>query len=231
MMVYVQPVNMPMTMRWAQALEARIWLAKGELELVQQWAETSNFDPAPLTFVYQFEYLTYLRVLMVLGHTKQAIALIDERLKIIGEHLLTEIELYVLRALSLAQSGEQHNALASLKRALSLAEPCGLVRVFRDEGAPLHFLLDKLKDVHPYAQALLGETSAHLPEGLTETLTEREIMVLQAIADGASNADIAETFVISVATVKKHISNLFLKLNVNNRTQAVARAREWQILP
>lgn len=230
MMVYVQPVNMPMTMRWAQALEARIWLAKGKLDLVRQWVETITLDPAPLTFVYQFEYVTYLRALMVLGNTKQAVTLIDERLKIIGEHLLTEVELCVLRALALAQLGEQHNALATLKRALSLAEPCDLVRVFRDEGAPLHFLLDKLKDVHPYAHALLGETIAHLPEGLTEALTEREMAILQAIAGGASNADIAETFVISVATVKKHISNLFLKLNVNNRTQAVARAREWQIL-
>ena len=231
MMVYVQPMNMPMTIRWAQALEARIWMAKGELDLVRQWADTLTLDPAPLTFIYQFEYLTYLRALMAWGDTKQAISLIDERLKIIGEHLLTEVELHTLKALALAQSGEQHNALASLKRALSLAAPCRLVRVFRDEGAPLHLLLDKLKNVHLYAQTLLGEIATHLPEGLMEALTEREMAILQAIADGASNADIAEVFVISVATVKKHISNLFLKLNANNRTQAVARAREWQILP
>lgn len=231
MMVYVQPVNMPMTMRWAQAVKARIWLAQGELDLVREWAETITLNPTPLTFAYQFEYLTYLRALMVLGDIKQAITLIDQRLKIIGKHLLTEIELRTLKALALAQVGEQHNALAALKRALSLAEPHGLVRIFLDDGALLHFLLDKLKDVHPYAQTLLSETSAQLPEGLTEALTEREMMILQAIADGASNADIAETFVISVATVKKHISNLFLKLNVNNRTLAVARAREWQILP
>jgi LuxR family maltose regulon positive regulatory protein len=74
---------------------------------------------------------------------------------------------------------------------------------------------------------LSPRTSAPL---LVEPLTPRELEVLQLISAGQSNQEIARTLVVSIGTVKKHLSNIFGKLNATSRTQAVARARELQLL-
>jgi LuxR family maltose regulon positive regulatory protein len=67
--------------------------------------------------------------------------------------------------------------------------------------------------------------------GLVEPLTERELDVLRLLAAGAPNRAIAEELVVTLDTVKRHVSHLFSKLEVANRTQAVARARELGLLP
>jgi LuxR family maltose regulon positive regulatory protein len=67
--------------------------------------------------------------------------------------------------------------------------------------------------------------------GLVEPLTAREVEVLQLLAAGAPNRAIARELVVSLDTVKRHVSNLFIKLEVANRTEAVARARELGLLP
>ena len=67
--------------------------------------------------------------------------------------------------------------------------------------------------------------------GLVEPLSARELEVLRLLAEGATNRAIAKQLVVSLDTVKRHVSNLFGKLEVANRTQAVARARELGLLP
>ena len=66
--------------------------------------------------------------------------------------------------------------------------------------------------------------------GDIESLSERELEVLRLIAEGASNREIAEDLFISVGTVKKHINNIFLKLDAHSRTQAAAIARDLELL-
>jgi LuxR family maltose regulon positive regulatory protein len=61
-------------------------------------------------------------------------------------------------------------------------------------------------------------------------LSEREVQVLRLIADGATNKEIADELVLTVNTVKRHISNIFGKLEVSNRAQAIARARQLNLL-
>jgi LuxR family maltose regulon positive regulatory protein len=139
-----------------------------------------------------------------------------------------------------------------LDRCLSLAEPEGYVRLFLDEGEPareLFAVYRRAGGVSPhlikYAQrvlaawpeALIGAPSgvapggtAIRPEPLAEPLTERELEVLRLIARGASNQEIAERLVVTLNTVKKHTSNLFGKLGVASRTQAIVRARELRLL-
>ena len=70
-----------------------------------------------------------------------------------------------------------------------------------------------------------------LPSPLYEPLTDRQLQVLRLVARGLSNREIAETLVVTLGTVKKHLNNVFQKLGVQSRTQAVARAREWTLLP
>ena len=68
----------------------------------------------------------------------------------------------------------------------------------------------------------------HLPL-LIEPLTQRELEVLRLLADGASNQDIANQLIISLATVKKHVGNVFSKLGARNRVDVIARAREQRL--
>jgi LuxR family maltose regulon positive regulatory protein len=120
-----------------------------------------------------------------------------------------------------------------------LAEPEGYVRTFADLGLPLARLLQKARSrgVRPeYIETLLAafggqaaEDSGEQPS-LPEPLTEREAEVLRLVAAGLTNREIAEQLVISAETVKKHSGNIYSKLGVGNRIQAVARARELGVL-
>jgi LuxR family maltose regulon positive regulatory protein len=142
-------------------------------------------------------------------------------------------------------------ALAALQRALTLAEPEVYIRTFVDLGAPMAALLGQAaaRGIAPnYAGTLLAAFDQGLgirdqgsgasgltpdpppPTPLVEPLTPRELEVLQLIAAGHSNREIARMLVISLGTVKKHLSNIFGKLATTSRTQSIARGRELQLL-
>src|SRR5207237_866546 len=120
--------------------------------------------------------------------------------------------------------------------------PEGYVRIFVDEGEPMLAMLRLLQKqgiVPGYTATLLAASSqtarASAPDvtaspALLEPLTEREVEVLHLIATGASNEEIAEQLVITLSTVKRHVSNIFGKLAVSNRTQAVTHAQTIGLL-
>jgi LuxR family maltose regulon positive regulatory protein len=154
------------------------------------------------------------------------------------------IEIQAVQALAFQAARDTPAALAALEHALTLAEPEGYVRVFVDEGEPMRSLLQRMKDevrsarVKSYVTELLAafpatvdlHPSALIPHPLIEPLSEREREVLNLIAAGLSNHEIADKLIISLGTVKTHINNIFGKLDAKNRTQAVARARELNLL-
>ena len=133
-------------------------------------------------------------------------------------------------------------AIQNLERALTLAESGGYVRVFVDEGPPMaHLLYEALKQkIAPdYVQRLLKAFSLEEPEkakaqsperDLIEPLSDREIEILQLIAEGLTNQEIGARLYLSLNTVKVHTRNIYGKLDVNSRTQAAARARTLGIL-
>lgn len=156
----------------------------------------------------------------------------------------------MLRALTLRQmrgSVTADGVLDNIERALDLGERPGFVMLFLEEGPPLVPLLnavfagDAPARTKGYARKLLlafaaagtadAETCLRSGEGLVEPLTAREAEVLALIASGDNNQTIADKLFISVRTVKKHVSNIFGKLNVSSRTQAVAQSRGLGLLP
>jgi LuxR family maltose regulon positive regulatory protein len=126
-------------------------------------------------------------------------------------------------------------AIRTLARVLLLAEPEGFVRVFIREGAAMAALLRAAGaqgHAPNYVKRLLeafGESGA-LQGSLLDPLSERELQVLRLAAQGLTNAEIAAELVIAHSTVKTHINRIYSKLDVSNRTQAVVRARQLQIL-
>jgi LuxR family maltose regulon positive regulatory protein len=148
--------------------------------------------------------------------------------------------LYILRALAFHAQDDVAQGTAALDRALSLAEPAGYVRPFVDEGEPMAQLLYRAaaQGIAPeYAGRLLAafpavERAAREPQAqMVEPLSERELEVLHLVAEGLSNQEVAHRLSISVRTVKWHTGNIYGKLGVKNRTQAVARARSLGVLP
>jgi len=133
-------------------------------------------------------------------------------------------------------------ARESLTNALETAMPGGYIRLFVDEGDPVRKMLNRLSgDLrdHPrlasYVTRILSafESVTRKPkqvDGLVEPLTEREMEVLRYIAEGCSNPQIAGRLYISPNTLKAHAQNIFMKLNVHNRLQAVNRARELGLI-
>ncbi|MBN1873914.1 MAG: hypothetical protein JXA33_06775 [Anaerolineae bacterium] len=131
-----------------------------------------------------------------------------------------------------------------MRRALTLAEPEGYTRVFVDEGSALAHLLYRVAEqdgATNYTGRLLAafdnvekkEKQDFEKTGspdIVEPLSTRELEVLHLIAEGLSNRAIAERLFITLSTVKGHTSAIYGKLDVRNRTQAVARAREWDLL-
>jgi LuxR family transcriptional regulator, maltose regulon positive regulatory protein len=150
-----------------------------------------------------------------------------------------------------AHAGADTGELEPLAKVLQLAEDEDYVQVFVDEGQPMAEMLYRAaaQGIAPdYGRKLLaafpiegnqrqvGRTAepravASEVEGLIELLSDRETEVLQLIAEGLSNSEIAQRLYLSLNTVKGHTRNIYGKLNVNSRTQAVARARAFGLLP
>lgn len=166
----------------------------------------------------------------------------------------TVLRLHLLLALTYQALGEMAAALPHLATALHQAEPEGYIRVFLDEGEPARTLLVVAQQhgIAPtYTAKLLTAFQAEpafatpstptatpvhtapLPgvQPLVEAITEREQEVLHLIAQGLTNQEIADRLIISVATVKRHISNLYGKLGVTHRTEALVKAQALALLP
>ncbi|HEX6555875.1 MAG TPA: LuxR C-terminal-related transcriptional regulator, partial [Ktedonobacteraceae bacterium] len=145
--------------------------------------------------------------------------------------------------------GNEQQALTQLSEAVRLAQPEGYIRSFADEGAAMWKLLSTLRARSRRQNAPEGDVTtryldrvlaAFSPQTgadhraaqhtLPEPLSGREHEVLDLMAVGASNQEIAESLVITLDTVKRHVSNVLSKLGANNRTQAVSRARELGLL-
>lgn len=172
----------------------------------------------------------------------EAVGLLERLLEAaeVGGRNGSMIEILIQQALAYKAQDDITPALAPLERALALAEPEGYVRTFVDEGTPMAYLLSQAIEhgIMPgYARTLLNilETTAGstLPpesQALIEPLSERELEILALVAEGLSNHEISERLFISLSTVKGHNRNIFDKLHVKRRTEAVARARELGLI-
>lgn len=153
-----------------------------------------------------------------------------------------QIQALILQAVAQQRKSDLKDSLSSLEEALLLAEPEGYVRIFLEEGQSIQQLLKTLsarlidQNLVNYSQRLLAAFAAEPTPAPAEKrpqpspLSRRELELLALIAAGKSNKEIASQLYISIGTVKRHTVNIFTKLDVRNRTEAVARAREMGLL-
>ena len=239
------------------AQRARLLLAQGEVAAAGRWIQEQGLGPddEPV-YPQEPEYLVLARVLLAQDRPGPALALL-ERLRAAAaaqDRAGSLIEIQALRALALAAAGDHDAAVDVLAGALTLACPQGYVRVFADEGPPMAVLLGRLVAAQKTDQAAArgvdlgclarvlrafggrddmqdaGRGAGPVP-GLAEQLTARELEVLALLAAGMPNPRIAGELVVTVDTVKKHVSHLLGKLGAANRTEAVTRARQLGLIP
>ncbi len=224
---------------WFSALEAEANLQKGKIDSVIHWVETAGFSPEDKPHHWlEWSYFTYSRFLLRQNRILDAQKILKtmENSAKEGQRLRKLITIYLLTALADLGQGDRKSAIQHLEAALSIAAPQGYQRAFLDEDQAILELLPEVRHIAPKFVDELTAKSSHVPELspipdlLHEPLSERELEVLNLVAKGYSNRQIAEALYVTIGTVKKHLNNIFSKLQVKNRTQAVAKARELNLL-
>jgi LuxR family maltose regulon positive regulatory protein len=239
-----------------EANQVQLWIRQGKNKQVIRWLEenqledlvmakigTSHFDP-----IWEIRSQTLARIYLSQGKFDQAIKITESLLNIArsSQRVRSVLRALALQVVILNSMGDSQSALDVLEGALDLAEEEGFVRTFLDEGEPMVQLLSEARSrgvKHEYADQLLTSFALSQPvqatvpdptkqqKELLEPLSKREIEVLTLVAVGLSNQEIANKLHISLSTVKGHTSNIYGKLLVHNRTQAVIRGKELGILP
>ena len=237
------------------ARKARLLLAQGDLAPVEEWArQYESFTEKDPAFLDEFSMITLARLRLAQSRITEANELLEQYREDAeaAERLGSVIEILMLEGFGFAAQGEQQQAMASLERALTLAEPEGYIRLFVDEGEPMRLLLLDYQSIHKkklseggdsesdsllaFTDKLLAAFSQPAPiespklGTLSENLSERELEVLRLIAAGYSNLEIAEQLVIAQSTVKWYINNLYGKLGARSRTHALALAKELELI-
>ncbi|MBZ0297040.1 MAG: LuxR C-terminal-related transcriptional regulator [Anaerolineae bacterium] len=225
----------PMMIGIIAAAEARLKLRSNQVGAAVEWAE-QYAQAEPASYHQDFENLTMARVWLAQDDYSRALSLLST---IVAEADAADrygsvMNAEILRAAAYQRAGNGTAALEAIEHVLVPARAQGIVRPLLDEGP---FMLNLLRDaiqqdvVADYAAYLLDiATSMERSQHPADLLTEREIEVLRHIATGASNNDIADVLVLSLGTVKSHIHHIMNKLDAQNRTEAVNRARSLNIL-
>ncbi len=227
--------------------EVNYLISTGDIKSVSKLALNKGLDYRDIIHpTKQQTYINYARLLFIEGRTLEALKLLDRLLVdcessgIMGVHL----ELLPLKSMILSKMGEQEKAIKSLEQALSSAEPEGYKRCFIQFGEGLvpllrqvikngqhqEFILELLANIEGKEitkPVLMADQIANrlADEKLLESLSDRELEVLRWMASGCTNMEIAQELVLSLNTIKSHARNIYGKLGVKNRTEAVVRAR------
>lgn len=237
--------------RPVSAMIAQVWVAQGRLDEASAWARSLGLSATDEPdYLHEFSLLTLARLLLARAAQEgreealeQAITLLERLLCVAeaGERWGSVIGFLVVHALACQQQGDLAAALASLERALVLAEPAGYVRTFVDEGEAMRGLLRQIAGTSPahasarrvlraFGSGAPAEPAPQRVTGLVEPLTAREAEVLRLIAAGLRNQEIADQLFISLPTVKRHVANAYGKLEASHRTEAVAKAKALRLL-
>jgi LuxR family transcriptional regulator, maltose regulon positive regulatory protein len=252
--------GIPLLRAWIEGPQVHLWLAQGNLTRAIDWAERAPYHQEPLAYSHEIATLALVRVFLAARQYPQALHLLAVLLSSAAQMVRvgSMVAILALQVATLQASGATQEALRALDRLLALAEPARYLRIFLDAGEPMRSALQAWfkspqhaasAALISYAQTILatfeGEqrqvvqqeappvsppASSQAAQQLLEPLTPREQEVLSLLAEGATNREIADRLVVSLATAKKHVASILSKLGAENRTQAIARARTLALL-
>jgi LuxR family maltose regulon positive regulatory protein len=239
---------MPEILSDLNAVQVGYWLASGQISRTLLWSQGFGKTIKPedgFSIPKEQDEISLARVLMAERQFEVALQNLEsmDLVAETGGRTGRLIEIRKLQALALCALGKQQQALEMLQKSLALAEPEGYIRIFVDEGKPMQEML--LAYLHAFPAGLTAyarkvsaafimshpmEPSKIQSTNLVKSLTIREIEILQAMAEGFSNHQIAEKFTLAEGTVKFYVHAVLEKLGVHNRTQAVLEAQKNKII-
>jgi ATP-dependent transcriptional regulator len=225
------------------------WLL-GDQSQAMAWAQRSLFDFQMVpNFMFEAAYLVFLRIHLreaQSSHDLSTLELIVRQLDRLAEQaraeqrIASQLEIALIMAEALHRLGQIERADAQLELVLRLGAPSDYLRCYLDGGSAIQALVWRVlrnssldSQQRMQLQALYEQFGKRPLEPLAdsyEVLTQRELEVMKLLASGRTNHEIAQALVVSLATVKKHLSNLYAKLGVTNRTAAIARARSLNLV-
>ncbi len=229
------------------ALKARVRLALGDIASARRWAADRGLSPADeLSYLREFEHITLARILLA---DRDPDAFLDDALMFLdrllaaaeaGQRESSAIELLVLQALAHHAEGDLATASDAVQQALVRSERENLLQVFVAEGEPMAALLraatlyDRAVDRAQVVLAAIAggarttptaSSAASSSPGLVEDLTSRELDVLRLLRSDLGGPDIARELMVSLNTMRTHTKNIYMKLGVTNRREAVRAPR------
>ncbi len=242
------------------ALRAELQLRSGNVEDAARWADSYPVNVPDRALIWFAQpHTTVVRILVARNQNSDAevaLQIVDALYAIASGNSRTrfEIEFLILRALALDAMGKDEAAEFALQQAVELARPGGFIRLFVDNGVRIQHLLGRIAKrgfapatlrriqaaflsakSNPSLAGAVDREVARTPHPQTSTpipeaLTERELEILAMLGEPLSTKEIAHSFDISPLTVKRHIANLYAKLDVHSRWDAVARAKVLGLL-
>lgn len=227
-----------------QTLKVTVQLARGDLKTVAEWADTvqrtDDYRLHPELYCF-----TLARIYLALGKFAEAEKILagNPSPNGAGNQLSRNLEYMLMQAISMAGMQRLQQRLELVEQCLAMAKHEGYIRVFLNYGksvrdllaaycrseAPKHLLFAN-KILTAAASASRANAVNDQMSGMLEPLTERELEVLQYLADGKTNQQIADQLIVARGTIKAHAASIFRKLDAANRTEAVTRARQLGIL-
>jgi LuxR family transcriptional regulator, maltose regulon positive regulatory protein len=236
----------PLTLM-VQSFQAELAVRQGRARELMKWEEQAcvNVQLTAMPFFYAPQ-LTIPKVLLAIDtpHSRAKAADCLERLHAFADsthNVRVKIEVMALEALLHAANKDEEAALAILEESLALAQPGGFIRLYVDLGPEMAVLLRRFLNRESFAAYVASILSAfasaqldQLSRGdgqLIEPLTDRESEILILLAGRFSNKEIAAELFISPATVKRHTINIYQKLAVHGRREAVEKARALSLIP
>jgi LuxR family maltose regulon positive regulatory protein len=235
------PVGFGMEVRASRALLAHFWIRQGKFNLARAWTAELDLDvDQPPRFAYVDEYLFAVELLGRDGQARRALASLDRSIAQAeaNGHRHNLLHMLLLKSILLTSQGMGKESNAALGAAIEIAVRAGYVRPFLAFGAELEDQLHELYKTSAHARfirhllELMRRDRQHSesPEDMENPLSKRQTEIMQLVAAGYSNRDIADQLFISEQTVKKHLGTAFVRLDVSSRTQAIDVCRRLNIL-
>jgi len=234
--------NPAVVMPAVESRRASLWVAQGNVDGANHWAMSTGLDSVgEINYQRIGELMIFTRVLIARGAIIEVVDLLT-RMMDTAEAAgwfgrLTEMR--ILLALAHQAGGERDKSMLALEQALISAKPEGYVRIFVDEGDPMEALLREAVarcSAPDYVSKLLAAFETDnvqvVPPSATsliEPLSERELEVLHLLKTELSGPEIADQLMIALSTMRTHTQNIYSKLGVSNRREAVRRAEELNL--
>lgn len=235
----------------ADSMMTRVAISKNDSNSVRYWLEKRDiYNRIGFEFYERYEAHTAIQALVAIKELELANILLDKLLAAAeeGQWLMESVNYRAWLSVILYRQGNLQSALTTLKECVMFAMYQEYVQSVMDVGAPILDLLHKLREelkvekeqekLISYIQKLIDSRETSSPSTwhswpgtkLSDSLTDREIKVLELLTKGHPNQRIAEIMVVSQSTVKFHLKNIYLKLGVHTRTQAIARGGELRLI-